>query len=41
LSQRVIVPSVTLSPSCGIVTGLATTSSCYGLIALVATNVGM
>src|SRR5215218_8531070 len=27
LSQRVIVPSVTLSPSCGIVTGLATTPS--------------
>src|ERR687898_898734 len=27
-SQRVIVPSVTLSPSCGIVTGLATGSSC-------------
>src|SRR5215218_9806560 len=28
LSQRVMVPSVTLSPSCGIVTGLATGSSC-------------
>src|SRR5918997_5915891 len=28
LSQRFIVPSVTLSPSCGIVTGLATGSSC-------------
>src|SRR5215204_6664654 len=28
LSQRVMVPSVTLSPSCGIVTGLATTPSC-------------
>src|SRR5215212_7273564 len=27
-SQRVMVPSVTLSPSCGIVTGLATGSSC-------------
>src|SRR5918997_1558668 len=27
-NQRVMVPSVTLSPSCGIVTGLATGSSC-------------
>jgi hypothetical protein len=36
LSQRVMVPSVTLSPSCGMVTGLATAPSSYGFIARVA-----